>query len=212
MKQLMTPPVTLLLLLIFCIAALSTKATADELKLNGIASFNALNQEIYVAALYLEQPASTEQQVLDATGKKRMEFRISRDKWYKRSFTKTWARAITINNDTPTQEALAKYIVHFSHIPDGPLLYGDTITIDHKPNVGSTIKINGVTLLTIKKPKFFNTIVKAWIGKRPPSSDFKQRILTLDVQDITTKNLIERFKYIEPIDIKSRVKTVRSWR
>jgi hypothetical protein len=193
---------------------LSAKAFAinhDELSMNGIASNWVLNNELYVAALFLETLESDPQKIFDASGRKRMEFRITTDKWRERNFKKTWARSISINVDDATQKLYSREIIRFSNMLKGPLLYGDKVTIDYTPRKHTRAYINGVQVFYTSKSAFFNALLSAWIGARPPSSDFKTQILKIDRSNMDTQDVLSRYDFIRPDLENQRKKEIQAW-
>jgi TonB family protein len=69
------------------------------------------------------------------------------------------------------------------------------------------IKINDVEIIETKTAQLFNYILNVWIGKLPPSGEFKDRIL--GQKDVTTDELLKRYNAIT-YD-KSRTLLVASW-
>jgi len=185
--------------------------THDDLDLSGISSYWNLNNEMYVGTLWLQVPASTPEGIEQAPGLKRMEFRITADKWRQRNFAKIWARSISINNAPEFQQKYGKQIQAFSNMLKGPLLYGDKVTIDFTPDKGLKTKVNETVLFSHPDEAFFNGLVRVWTGPRPPSSDFKEAILRINHSDLATQDDIARYDYIAPDLVGKRNKEIAAW-
>lgn len=202
----------LVLLFIAIIATSSISAQPnsdyDELTLNGLASYEQLRKEYYIAALYLETFSQDSGSIMNYSGMKRMELRIVIDEWSPRRFAQHWNQAILINNDAEVQEKHADQILAFTSIPHESLIKGDRITIDLHPDSGTTVKINGSKVFNTASVEFFDVLLNTWIGSRPPSSDFKRDILTLPTDQAGTE-LLTRYDALEPD--KARKKQVATW-
>lgn len=183
----------------------------DELTLNGMSSHWVLNNELYVGALFLESKANTTEAIMTLSGRKRMEFRITTDKWRSRSFKKTWARSISINIDDADQKEYSNEIIRFSNMLKGPLLYGDKITIDYTPRKHTRVFLNNIQIFYTSNSDFFHAILSAWIGARPPSSDFKNNILVLNKSNLDVQDAMGRYDYIRPDLENQRKKEIESW-
>lgn len=156
----------------------------SKLTLNGISSYQTLNSEYYIAALYVQTPSKDAEVLLHSPGLKRMKIIISKDKWRSRNFAQTWLNAININTDPATQKKQAKHIFAFTQIAKNTLLMGDEIIIDHTPGSGSRVSLNGKSVLLVKNDEYFSLLLQSWIGQRPPSSTFKDQILANDDKKI----------------------------
>lgn len=189
--------------------SMQTQANSHEqLTLNGLAAHWALGREYYVGALYLPKASSDPQAILAMNGPKRMEFKVTNEKWSPRRFAQMWNQAILINNSQENLNAMSDAIIAFTGLAQGNLIYGDQIFIDYTPGKGSKILLNGTVMFTTSEDGFFPLLLNTWIGRRPPSSDFKTAILSLQ-EDDETKDLLSRFEVIVPE--KGRVAAVAGW-
>lgn len=183
----------------------------ESLTMTGIGSYTVLDNELFVAILYLDQAYETPNAMLIAPTAKRMEMLITVDKWRQRSFAKTWGRAITLNNDQQTQELLSADIIQFSRILKGPLQYGDKLIISTDGSNNTSISINGTKLMQTSTEGFFNALLKTWIGERPPTEDFKQQMLAIDPELPITADILSRYEYIRPLLEVQRHQETKSW-
>jgi len=188
--------------------AYADSQSVDGLNMNGIASFQKLRKDYYIAALYLEERSNFPDYVLAMPGKKVMDIRITIDSWSMRSFNSIWTESILINNDEASQTTNKDIIMAFGKMLKTDLKKGDHLSIVFTPDTGSSIILNNTMLLSTTDDSLFNLLVNTWIGERPYSSDFKRDLLNLN-NDTNTAALIKRHSEIKP-DAK-RVTEVISW-
>lgn len=186
----------------------TVSAQNGELNLNGIASFEQLRKEYYVGALYLGWPGHDQAAITNMPGKKRMELRITADRWPALRFSQMWNQLITINNPSALINSNAMDIVAFTSIPKGDLVEGDQIIIELTANNTTHVSLNGVTALRTDNATLFSMLLNTWIGQRPPTSEFKRDILEAPKGAAGTE-LATRFQSIKPND--TRKKTIASW-
>jgi periplasmic protein TonB len=186
----------------------TANAQNGDLNINGVASFEQLRKEYYVGALYLGWPGHDAAAIASMPGKKRMELRITADRWPALRFSQIWNQLITINNPSATINSNAMDIVAFTSIPKGDLVEGDTIVIELTGNNTTQVSLNGVTALRTDSPILFSMLLNTWIGQRPPSSEFKRDILELP-KDTASTELVARFNSIHPND--ARKKAIAAW-
>lgn len=179
----------------------------NDLNLNGMASFEQLRKEYYIGALYLGWPGRDQATIANMPGKKRIQINITADRWPSLRFSQMWNQAITINNASAFINANALDILAFTSLPKGDLVAGDRLVIDLLGNT-TQVSINGIVALRTNSPALFNMLLNAWIGPRPPTSEFKRDILDLP-KDQAGTDLIARFESTQPND--SRKKVIIGW-
>lgn len=190
-------------------SAQSNKSVHDSLSLNGVAAYWNLSREYYVAGLYLPTPSSDPVIVLAMDGPKRMEIRVTAESWSPRRFSQNWNQAISINNDLDKLNRISDTLGEFTNILQQDLEYGDRVQLDYTPGEGTKISINSTQLADIEGDDFFNMVLNAWIGARPPSTEFKQHILSLSY-DEDGLEMQNRYDVIAPS--KGRVAKIKAWK
>lgn len=196
-------------LLLISLTQLSQAQTELEgMSLRGLAVYEQLRTDYYIAGLYLPSPAITPDDAFFMPGPKRMDIRVVAESWSKRRFVQQWNQLILINNNADTQKAQSDNIIAFASLLKDDLRAGDHITIDMIPDQGTVVKLNGTTLQRTNDPDFFNLLLSCWIGARPPSSMFKQDILQLPAGD-RGASLMTSFDIIAPSQ--SRIAETQSW-
>lgn len=190
------------------ICLLAVSSLSFSLNLNGIASFQQLRKEYYIAALYLANPNDNAADIINSNGTQRMMIKVTANKWSPRRWALTWQDNIAINNDLSAHPELLEAIMTFTQFPKSKLTKGDQLTIDYSPAFGTQIKLNGHNVVNTDNKNLFNFMLNTWLGKLPPSQTFKQRILTRQ-NDHEEKTLIARFDNL--VVPSSRQRMVASW-
>jgi len=189
------------------LCALSAFAQSGE-HLNGMAAFSQLRKEYYIGALYLGWPGRDAAAIAGMPGKKRMELRITADRWPPLRFAQQWNQLILINNDSGLLNANVMDVLAFTGIPKADLVEGDHLVIEFEPEAGTSVSLNGTTVLRTNSPALFTMLLNTWIGARPPSSEFKRDMLSLP-RDQPTTELAARYETLAPND--ARKKLAAGW-
>jgi len=151
---------------------------ASPLSLNGLATYSDLTKEYYVGALYLPEPESSVQKILNLNQRKLMKLLVTANRWSPRAWTKQWQGNVAINNPLIDGELQTKLKL-FTRLLKSNLLSGDLIIVDYDPAMGTQVFINQQRVLASADMALFNALLATWIGKLPPSREFKNRILSL---------------------------------
>lgn len=171
-------------------------ALAADPVLNGVAVYQDLNTDMFMAGIYLPAPSNDTDDILKMTGPKRMEMRITTDGFSPRKFASLWRDSIAINNSPADVEKYGTDLLNFATIIKGKLVTGDRIVIDYLPGSGTVVSING-TELARYHADFFPILLRTWIGPRPSSSDFKHDLLAKSNIPAQAK---ARYDNIVPLD------------
>ncbi|MBB3047400.1 protein TonB [Litorivivens lipolytica] len=180
----------------------------DGMSLRGLAVYQQLRTDYYIGGLYLPQPASTPDDAFFMPGPKRMDLRVVTESWSDRRFSQQWNQLILINNSQDIQQAQQDNIIAFATMLKDDLRAGDHITIDLLPEQGTVVKLNGTTLMKTADAEFFNLLLSCWIGARPPSSGFKQDILSIPGGE-RGAGLMTSFEMAGPTQ--SRIAETKAW-
>lgn len=201
------------LFVIFFALVISSQSNAQlddsgQLTLNGLAAYQQLRNEYYIGALYLENPNTDTSAIINSAGKRRMELRVTIERWSPRRFAQQWNQLILINNEQAAINALANEILKFIDIPKEELIAGDVLIIDNAPDSGTRVYLNDTEVFNVAGNDFFTLLLNTWIGQRPPATAFKNDILTLPT-DQQGEALLSRFKTITPSS--QREQNVAAW-
>ncbi len=197
-----------LLPLLGVILSLTLAAPTFALTLNGIATYELLRKEIYIASLFLTEPTDNAQAILTSSQSKRMAIKVTSKRWSPRRWSRMWQNDIAINNPFVSDDELIAQLMMFSGFLDEPLVQGDEIIIDYIVGVGTSISINNVQIISTSSGQLFNLLVNAWIGKLPPSGEFKRRILSTETDELS-QTLKSRFNGVNYTNQRSQL--IASW-
>lgn len=163
------------------------------LQLNGVASYNELNKEYYIAGLLLNERISNPVEIVLYKKHKQMKLIVTADRWSPRQWKKQWQNNIAINNTLLNSgDQLQKDLAYFTSFLSKDLTNGDELIIEYQPQTGTQIQLNSFEFITTQDDRLFNYLVNTWIGDLPPSRDFKNRILSIknDSTSVSQKQLI----------------------
>ena len=168
-----------LALLLLC----ALPASAD-LVLNGSAVYQQLTRNYYLAGLYLPQPAQSAETIFSPAVARRMQLVVSADHWSPRKWRSQWQNNIAINNDgLQASPQLQQALMDFTRLLRHDLQTGDEIRIDFQPGGATRIQLNRELAMAVDGPQLFDALLRTWIGKLPPSREFRQQILGLTAMD-----------------------------
>ena len=178
---------------IFLLLALQTSAQA-QLSLNGLATHSELGKEQFVAGLYVSTLSSTPSAILLAQEEKRVEVRVTAERFSSRRFKRMWIEGMAVNASSAELAKHAKNMAKFSNLIKLKMISGDVFTIERTLSL-VRITINEVELGTIDDTSFFDLLLRTWIGPVPLSSEFRQGLMLAgDIND----TLLSRYENIEP--------------
>lgn len=175
----------------------------DGLNLAGVGLYSDLRAKYYYGALYTEVDSVKPADIISSEGRTRMEIRVVADDISKRRFYKLMNEMIAISNSGKTIEYHAHDIRQFTNLLDGKLEYGDHIIIDN--GTGNTlVTINGVNALEVEDKFFINVLLAGWIGRLPPTADFKIHLLS-------GQNSPHYKNFINTTYLNSRIAEINAW-
>lgn len=167
--------------------------TASALELTGSAVYTQLNRDYYLAGLYLPATSNDPNTIFSAATAKRMQLLMRMPTWSPRRWHEHWQNNIAINNeDNQADERLQQALLAFMQFPHADLIYNDEVIIDYQAHGNSRVLLNGEQVLEVPGTEFINQILKTWIGKLPPSREFRQHILSTDSITPARRDLLER--------------------
>lgn len=179
--------------------------TVDNMTLNGMSTYTELLQPYYIGALYLKTPTNDEGMILDSHSRRRIELRVIAKDYTPRQFATQWTQALLINTPQNTLNEFDDAFVQWLNIAQHGLVQGDRIVVDSYPDGHSVVRLDGVEIYQVKQPGFMDMLLGAWIGKRPPSSEFKHDILNMTYD----ASVVAQYDGLAPG--KQRVALVKDW-
>ncbi len=193
-----------LLLAILGLAPIASAAKLEKMQLTGVAEYSELRRPYYIAALYLDQQVISAGQVLSSWGRRRMEMRITAERWTPRRFSSQWTQALILNVDPAQLDKFDDAFVSFNNLPRGALQRGDHLVVESDKKGRTRVSLNGTEMFSESKPGFFEVLLATWIGDKPPSTEFRNAILS----DID-RALMAQYQALQPSE--KRTNAVATW-
>ena len=147
-----------------------------ELTLNGAGTRTKLFHDIYVGALYLQQPARTASDVLHTPGPKRIALHFVYHEVSAEKLREGWNDGF-YNNLNPQQLEAVDERLQASYEYFQDMRAGDTLYLDYLPDRGTRISVNNQVRGIIRGDDFFHAVLKVWIGDRPAQRALKNAML-----------------------------------
>lgn len=151
----------------------------SKLLLNGAGLRTKVVFKVYVAGLYLNKKAATPEEVLAATGPKRMSLTMLRD-IDAGELGKLFTKGVEDNTSKAEIGKLIPGLVRMGQLfaDQKNLKSGDNVLIDWVPGTGTTLTINGkLQPDPFKEPEFFNALMRIWVGDKPADAKLKDALL-----------------------------------
>ena len=163
----------------------STHVYSDTtLKMNGIAEYTSLRKSHYIGAIFLPTAISDPVNILASDQDRKLEMHITLDKWRGWKFANMLREQININNQNESdffsiQGATGDLENFYQLFKAHNLQAGDNLIVTAAKEGGTSISLNETQLLETSNDSLFNVLLRVWIGKIPPSREFKQGILVM---------------------------------
>ena len=165
-----------------------SSAGVCALTVNGVSTYQELNHEYYLAALYGSENQSDATWWLNPNHEKKMVMSIRVDRWTPRAWFKKWQNNLAINNPIETySKAVQTDLIRFSELPKDDLIQGDQIVVHYRPNVNTSVYMNDQLAMAFSEPTAFHALLNTWLGQLPPSRLFKRQILGLSENPSATE-------------------------
>ena len=156
----------------------ATMAAQAAPTINGMALHSQLGKEQFIAAVYAGTPTTVARDLLTADEDKVMEIRVLTDNLYARRFQRMWIEGIAINAGAAEMEKHAQHLADFSNMLRLKLTTGDILRLERHTGQNLTrLLVDGKLLGTIPDARFFDLLLRTWVGPVPLSSSFKEGLL-----------------------------------
>lgn len=153
-----------------------TRDDGATLSLNGAGIRKKFFFKIYIAALYLENKATSAEAVLADEGGKRMAMHFLYSEVSGEDLVEAWNAGFTGNGTVEQLDALAADIAAFNELFTG-VKSGDTIILDYLPGVGTEVVIRGERKGVIAGKPFNDLLLSIWLGTQPVAEDLRAALL-----------------------------------
>ena len=151
----------------------------SPLQLNGAGVRYKAVFKVYTAGLYLGQKVSSPEEVLAATGPKRVAITMLRD-IDANELGKLFTKGVEENSPRSEMVNLIPGLLRMGQMfaDQKQLRTGDTFTIDWLPGTGTLITVRGVPQPEpVKEPAFYNALLRIWLGPSPADWKLKDALL-----------------------------------
>ena len=155
------------------------KIAGKELQLNGLGVRYKFFVKVYAAGLYLQDKASTVEEVMKAEGPRRIQLVMMRDV-SSDEFGNAFMTGLNNNLDSKDKAKIVTQISKFGEMfaTLDALKKGDVLDMDWIPGTGNVCYLNGKRIGEVTPDiLFYNSILKIWLGDKPADSSLKTKLL-----------------------------------
>ena len=157
----------------------AAEVRGNKLVLNGAGVRYKAMFRVYAAGLYLGKKSPSLEEVLAATGAKRVQLVMLRD-IDSNELGKLFTRGVQDNAPKAEMSQLVPGLIRMGQIfsDQKKLVAGDAITIDWIPGTGSIVTVKGLVQgEPFKEAEFFNALIRIWLGPTPADWKLKDALL-----------------------------------
>ena len=157
----------------------AAEVRGNKLVLNGSGVRYKAMFRVYAAGLYLGKKSPSLEEVLAATGAKRVQLVMLRD-IDSNELGKLFTRGVQDNAPKAEMSQLVPGLIRMGQIfsDQKKLVAGDAITIDWIPGTGSIVTVKGLVQgEPFKEAEFFNALIRIWLGPTPADWKLKDALL-----------------------------------
>ncbi|MES2015808.1 MAG: chalcone isomerase family protein [Pseudomonadota bacterium] len=157
----------------------TAKVAGKELQLNGLGVRTKVFFKVYAAGLYLQEKATTVEDVLKADGPRRMQLVMMREV-SSDDFGNAFMAGLNSNLDTKDKSKIVTQISKFGEMFAllDALKKGDVLDLDWIPGTGTQCYLNGKKIGEVTPDiLFYNSVLKIWIGEKPADSTLKAKLV-----------------------------------
>jgi hypothetical protein len=147
------------------------------LQLNGAGIRSKFFFDIYLAELYLEHPSSAANEVIEATGRKRVVMHFLYDKVEKDKLITGWNEGFTENTKAEEVVKLQERINRFNAM-FVDVTKDDIIVLDFIPDQGTAVTIAKQEKGVIPGKDFNDALLRIWMGEKPVTKGLKEKLLS----------------------------------
>lgn len=146
------------------------------LHLNGAGLRSKFFFDIYIAKLYMENPSSLADEVIAASGRKRVIMHFLHDKVEKEKLVAAWNDGFKGNTEPDKLSVLQERINTFNGFFEDAKK-GDVIQLDFIPSQETVVTIANQEKGAIPGKDFNDALLGIWLGKKPVTKKLKDKLL-----------------------------------
>lgn len=148
-----------------------------EMVLNGAGIRSKFFFDIYIAQLYMEQPSTDVEEILAATGARRLVMHFLYDEVSKDKLVDGWVEGFAANSDAGIVKALQAKIDSFNGM-FVDVKKGERVVLDFLPERGTIVTVAGEEKGVIKGKDFNDALLLIWLGEKPVNKKLKKQLLS----------------------------------
>lgn len=148
-----------------------------EMILNGAGIRSKFFFDIYIAELYLEVPSASVDEIIAATGSRRMVMYFLYKEVSKDKLVEGWVEGFSGNSSPEDVIALQARINSFNAM-FVDVKKDDTIVLDFVPGKGTIVTIANEEKGVIEGKDFNDALLLIWLGEKPVNKKLKQQLLS----------------------------------
>ena len=157
----------------------TVKIAGKDLQLNGLGVRTKFVFKVYAAGLYLQEKASTVEDVIKSEGPRRMQLVMMRET-SSDEFGNAFMSGLNSNVDAKDKSKIVTQISKFGEmfaLLEG-LKKGDVLDLDWIPGTGTQCYLNGKKIGEVTPDiTFYNSVLRIWLGDKPVDSALKPKLL-----------------------------------
>ena len=154
----------------------SAQVENRTLHLNGAGVRTKFFFDIYLASLYLEQPSSSANEIINSKTTKRLTMDILYDEVTKEKLATGWEQGFRKNQSKEQMQALRGRLDRFNGF-FVTVHKGNQITLDFHSDTTIHVRINGNNTGIISGSDFQQALLAVWLGKDPAEKGLKNALL-----------------------------------
>ncbi len=156
-----------------------TQQTADGtlLHLNGAGIRSKFFFDIYIAELYMEDPSSSVNEVIESSGHKRIVMYFLYKEVEKAKLIEGWNEGFADNTKADEVAKLQVKIDQFNSMFND-VKKGDIIVLDFIPDKGTVVTIANQEKGVIAGKDFNDALLRIWLGEKPVNKGLKEKLLS----------------------------------
>lgn len=148
--------------------------SGNVIKLQGLGLRTKFFLKVYVGALYLTTPTSSDSRAIDADEPKRIEMAFLRDVGADK-IVESYRERLDVS--VAEQPALAARVARFLGLFSTGVREGQRLALTYLPGKGVETTLDGKLLGTVEGADFMRVVWAIWLGPNPADADLKKGML-----------------------------------
>ena len=165
-------------LLGFCLPVTGFGAFDEDMQMVGLAMHQETGRNIFLGALYSDDPAARISNLEQGSGTGVLEHRVVARRTSVRSLLGKLLLQGEVATGKPPGPDTVMFVDDILSLVRGSLYAGDSLTIELTPEATTEASLNGHGLAVSGNQSVFYYFLSAWVGEKGPSTAFRSAILS----------------------------------